>query len=95
MAEVSELAMTRMTALEKEVAELKKALEAFDQIVLASPSGKYRMRLRQRDDGSLVATLLVWKEESRTWEPQGTSGEGEKVLALTDSGTVLPVRHLR
>ena len=97
MAEVAELAMImkRLSALEKEVAELKGGVGAFGDVVLACSNGRYRMRLRQHDDGSLMATLLIWNEETRIWAPQGTSGEGEKALARTFNDTWRPVIQLR
>jgi len=95
MAEVVKPAKKRLSELEKAVAELKKALEASDQIVLASPNGKYRMSLRQDDDGGLIATLLVYKEGSQAWEPQGASGEGRKVLAAPSYDGIQKVFQLR
>ena len=64
----------RIQALEKEVEALK---QPSSDLILGSPNGKFRMRIRLSDDGSLLAAPLL-PDAHGNWKPQ--PGAGEKRL---------------
>jgi len=64
----------RIQALEKEMEAIR---EPASELVLGSPNGRFRMRIRLSDDGSLLATALL-QDAAGNWKVQ--PGAGEKKL---------------
>jgi len=70
MSEMDQVA-ARIQALEKEVEALQ---QPASELILSSPNGKFRLRVRLSNDGSLLAAPLL-QDADGNWKPQPSAGE--------------------